>query len=108
MRGDAVEPFEHLVAGNFETPLAREQIGQNRRPDRMCVQHRACAGNTDDRDVEQRLRGWLTLLGPHRRSIGADFENLVWREAALIQGARGDGHAKRVAIDDGAEIPARS
>ena len=68
MRGDAGQSLEHLVALDPEAALVGVEVRQQRRPDRVGMQHRADVRLLGDGEVQAGLGG---------RLLGAGFEELA-------------------------------
>ena len=69
------------------------------------MQHRPGAGHTNNRQVKQSFCGWLAPSCSMQFTVGIDFEDVLGREAALVQRTGGNGDAERLALDYGAEVP---
>ena len=89
-------------------PRRRVAVGEQRAPHRVRVQHGARAASADDLDVEPRFRRRPAGSGSRYGAVGIDLQDLVGGEIALRQAAGRDRQAKRVAIEDRAEIAARA
>src|SRR5262249_20640580 len=105
---DACQAFEHLVPLDEEAAMAEMVIRKDRAPDRVRMKHRACSDASNDCDVQQRFGGRLSGIRRHRMSGPIDLENLFRCQLALVEGTGRDCDAKRLMVDDGAEISTRA
>ena len=111
--GDALEPFEHLVARDPQCGHrgAGGQIGpgENRAPGGVGVEDRAHRGDKlGDRAVEERLGRTAAVGAVGQAATGIDANEVVAGKGRLILPAGGHEQFKRLAGDDHAVVAARA
>ena len=106
---DAIEALEHLVALDPHGAPRQVGAGEDRRPDRMGMEHGADGGNQfGDEAVEEGLRGGLPFQSVARYSSGIDADEVVASEGRLVFAADGDRELERGPAGDDAVVAARS
>ena len=107
VRRHALEPLQHLVAGDGQPSLGRMHVREDRAPDRMRMQNRRGAPAACDGHVQQRFgRG---SAGPFVDGGGVrpDEDDVVDPDGAFRDSTGGDGQRQRLARHEGAEVAAR-
>ena len=106
--GDAIEALEHLVALDPHGAAPTIGAGEDRRPDRMGVEHGADGGDQfGDEAVEEGLGGGLPPRAVARYSSGIDADEVVACEDRLVFAADGDRQFERGTAGDDAVVAAR-
>jgi len=81
---DTIESLQHLVTFDEETTVAGMVVRKHGAPHRMRVENGSCSHCAGDRDVEERLGGWLSFGRFENTALPIHFEDLLRPQPAFI------------------------
>src|SRR5262249_46541672 len=86
VRRYALKSFEHLVAFDAQSALARMRVGQNIAPNRMGVQHGACTATASDSEMQQGLSRGAAFTSKHL-AVTINQQDVIGAQQTLIYAA---------------------